>query len=76
MASVTHQYGISTEEYEELVFHHCLSFNIISQIDPVEEINLQDKYIQLKRKTNKSKLIVFDLDETLAHATHQDPIED
>lgn len=76
MASVTHQYGISQEEYEELVLHHCLSFNIISSIQKTEESELESKYVHLDRKTSNSKLIIFDLDETLAHATHWDNKEE
>ncbi len=76
MASVTHQYGISIEEYEELINHHMISFDMISSISEVNESEIQDWEVRLLWKTNNQKLIVFDLDETLAHACWpSDPIE-
>lgn len=40
MISVTHQYGISAEEYEELIYHHCISFSMISKVEEVQESEL------------------------------------
>lgn len=37
MASVTHQFGISQEVYEELINHHCQSFSIIATFSDATE---------------------------------------
>ena len=74
LASVTNCSDIKAEEYEELSTHvyHSLSF-IQSLGQTTGEEELSAKKPKLKWKTDKRKMIVFDLDETLAHCTINDP---
>lgn len=61
--------------YLELVNHMVESFLLIEEAKEIpesyeEEVNF--KKITLKKKTQKEKLIIFDLDETLTHCTLND----
>lgn len=71
MASVTHQLGISADAYTELVNHHLDSFYIIDNHQKISAGPDSDFIkVKLERKTDHKKLIIFDLDETLAHCTN------
>lgn len=71
MASVTHQHGISSDVYAELVDHHMYSFSkILEFINGAAEEQKETPKIRLERKTSHQKLMIFDLDETLAHCTN------
>lgn len=74
MGSVTHQYGLKSEVYLELVTHLIESFMLIEAFKkaPSYEEEVQFKKLTLQWKTDKQKVIVFDLDETLTHCTLQD----
>ena len=72
MGSVTHQYGIELEEQEEMIDHTFRSLQIIQSLKPVDVSEIQSKMVTLERKTSHEKLMVFDLDETLAHCTFKD----
>ena len=61
--------------YLELINHIVESFLLIEEAKEIpesyeEEVNF--KKITLKKKTQKEKLIIFDLDETLTHCTLND----
>lgn len=73
MGSVTYQYGILDNEYQELIDH------IVNFLDELKDIpehvdQIQEKKVRLERKTAHEKIIVFDLDETLAHSTVHDKL--
>ncbi len=73
MASVTNCYDIKAEEYEELSTHVYQSLSYIQSLGDLSKCEAYKKVPQPKRLTNK-KMIVFDLDETLAHCTIHDDI--
>ncbi len=45
---------------------------MISDLEEVSEKELNKKIVDFPRKTSHEKVIVFDLDETLAHSTVND----
>jgi predicted HAD superfamily phosphohydrolase YqeG len=49
---------------------------MIAELDDVSEEELKSKIIDFPRKTTHEKVIVFDLDETLAHSTVNDTEEE
>lgn len=75
MGSVTYPYGIEPEEQEEMIEHTFSSLQMIQSLTPISESEIEPKKIFLQKKTNFSKAIVFDLDETLAHCTFKDERE-
>lgn len=73
MGSVTHQYGILDDEYQELIDHIVNYLDMLKDI-PEHQDQIQAKKVKLERKTKHQKMIVFDLDETLAHTTLNDSL--
>lgn len=49
---------------------------MISTFDDVTKEELQEKQVPFIRKTTHQKVLVFDLDETLAHTTVNDTQEE
>ncbi len=75
MGSVTHQYGISSDAYTELVSHIVESFILIEAcqyLPQCYEEEVEFKKVDFVWKTSKQKIIIFDLDETLIHCTLND----
>ena len=51
----------------EFSIHILSTIHFLQEMDPVDEQEVLRKQIELKRVKPNKKLLLFDLDETLAH---------
>ena len=59
--------------YQEHLFQTFQALKFVATLPDEHEDQLKEKAVELPRRTKNSKLVVFDLDETLVHCCADEP---
>jgi Dullard-like phosphatase family protein len=78
MASVAYPSDVAPEEYSQFAVHVYQWLSYIKDLTPptVEELQDAGKMVNIQKRKENKKLIVFDLDETLVHCTFKDKTDE